>query len=430
MNFNPTYLDIDDRLTFAKQLAATIDKLPTPFSIGLDAPWGAGKTRFLREPFQEQADPKFNIVFYDAFEHEIDGDPFLSITSQIISKAAELSASDAPKGLPEKINTLKESTYQVMSKSLPAIKRVVASMVVKAATGHTLEQIGEITGVENEQVDDASEIITAEAQKLIDGYLESSNVTKSVKENFKKALADLCSAVKGKTLIVIDELDRCTPSHALKVLESIKHLLLTDKTIFLFSYNKGQLRNSIKHIYGETDADAYLRKFIQIEVGFPVYPRKNREVLRGFIVNVAKGLELDGNHLNAPSMSVLVTLFNFQLRDIESIILTGYRVLKTNSFDTDSCPAMWFLISLYHSDYVTFKRVFINSKFINLESDKSLFTGFQEKVSGLTRDTHNLTYIIDDILSAPEYREKTKHNQPFETPESRLLEIARMIITF
>jgi hypothetical protein len=70
---------------------------------------------------------------------------------------------------------------------------------------------------------------------------------------------------------MVDELDRCNPTFAVKVLERIKHLFDVPNVVFILSIDKKQLVCSVKGFYGsnEIDAEEYLRRFIDIEYNLP-----------------------------------------------------------------------------------------------------------------------------------------------------------------
>lgn len=72
-------------------------------------------------------------------------------------------------------------------------------------------------------------------------------------------------------IFIIDELDRCNPHYAVKVLERIKHLFNIPNIIFVLSIDKEQLSNSIRGYYGSEsiNADEYLKRFIDIEYALP-----------------------------------------------------------------------------------------------------------------------------------------------------------------
>lgn len=72
-------------------------------------------------------------------------------------------------------------------------------------------------------------------------------------------------------MFIVDELDRCNPHYAVKVLERIKHIFDIPNIVFVLSIDKIQLGNSIRGYYGSNliDADEYLKRFIDIEYTLP-----------------------------------------------------------------------------------------------------------------------------------------------------------------
>ena len=74
---------------------------------------------------------------------------------------------------------------------------------------------------------------------------------------------------KEKSIIfLVDELDRCLPSYAIKVLERLHHLFDgIENIIVIISIDKKQLEHSIQQIYGnDVNVDKYLKKFINFSV--------------------------------------------------------------------------------------------------------------------------------------------------------------------
>lgn len=64
--------------------------------------------------------------------------------------------------------------------------------------------------------------------------------------------------------ILIDELDRCRPSYAVEMLETIKHIFDIPKVVFVLATDTEQLQHAIKVIYGEGfDAQTYLGRFFK-----------------------------------------------------------------------------------------------------------------------------------------------------------------------
>ena len=97
-----------------------------------------------------------------------------------------------------------------------------------------------------------------------------------IKENvneIKERLAILVRETRKKTdsplVIVVDELDRCRPTFAIELLERVKHVVGVPGVIFIFGINQKALEESIKVVYGNIDAEDYLRRFFQYVMPLP-----------------------------------------------------------------------------------------------------------------------------------------------------------------
>lgn len=93
-------------------------------------------------------------------------------------------------------------------------------------------------------------------------------------ENLKETLnilLDKLLAERGDRLVVfVDELDRCNPVYAIKLLERIKHFFNHEDIIFVFSVNIKELTNTIANYYGQNfDSHRYLNKFFDISIDLP-----------------------------------------------------------------------------------------------------------------------------------------------------------------
>ncbi|MDM7659337.1 KAP family P-loop NTPase fold protein [Lactococcus lactis] len=126
--------------------------------------------------------------------------------------------------------------------------------------------------------------------------------------------------INKKLLIIIDELDRCNPAYAVKVLESIKHFFNNDKVVFLISCDKKELSHIIKGFYGqEFNAYKYLSRFFTISVSLPEFDRKT------YVTSlVSKFQVIDGS--NFP-LGVLAQKFHLSIRDIQRVT-TQYFMVK------------------------------------------------------------------------------------------------------
>ena len=84
--------------------------------------------------------------------------------------------------------------------------------------------------------------------------------------NFKKSLFN----DNKPKVIVIDELDRCKPTYAIELLETIKHFFGVKNIIFVFLVNKKQLQSIVSTSYLQDDeCSEYFEKFFDIQFNLP-----------------------------------------------------------------------------------------------------------------------------------------------------------------
>ena len=82
--------DIFGRREFGERLARIVCELKTPSVFLLDAPWGSGKTTFIKMWRGELAKQGVRSIYFDAFANDYQQDAFLAIASQIVEEASGL----------------------------------------------------------------------------------------------------------------------------------------------------------------------------------------------------------------------------------------------------------------------------------------------------------------------------------------------------
>lgn len=124
---------------------------------------------------------------------------------------------------------------------------------------------------------------------------------------------------KNKTvLLVVDELDRCMPEYAIKVLERLHHMFEgLDNVIVLLAIDSTQLEHSVKEIYGEqVDTERYLRKFISFRVRLDTGKVQN-QILNNYGYYFSKFENLEEC---CQIVLDLVELSGIDIRNIEKLI--------------------------------------------------------------------------------------------------------------
>jgi hypothetical protein len=123
-------------------------------------------------------------------------------------------------------------------------------------------------------------------------------------------------------VIIIDELDRCKPTYALGLLEKIKHLFSTKNVFFVLVMHKQELEKSIKCIYGDIDAYAYLQKFIHVQTTLPKKTDGNNNDLEKYAQHLFKShnFETWGHSQDLLGyVEQLAVHFQLSLRQLEKV---------------------------------------------------------------------------------------------------------------
>lgn len=194
----------------------------------INGKYGTGKSTLLDFIIQKNDQNKeFNIVYYDAWESNYFENPIIPLMYSI-----------------SKLESKGEKVKQVAKSVLKALPKI---FIKTLANSHAVD----LTPL-------------TEESDICD---EFDNYKKAV-EGYKKVLYDFCQ--EKKTILLIDELDRCLPEYQIKVLESLYHMFDIPNLIVVIALDKGQLEESIRNKFGEyTDTYGYLSKFIQYEIDLP-----------------------------------------------------------------------------------------------------------------------------------------------------------------
>ena len=197
-----------------------------PAVVLLDAPWGSGKTAFVRmcSAFLQSQDVR--VVEFNAWRQQYTQRPLVDLVAAISARVSDPARSD-------------------LRRNADAVAWHLAKVLTKG-------------------------IIDREVLNSAPSMLDSWDATGVAIEAFTKALE--AATAKGHPLVLfVDELDRCRPAYALDLLEVVRHLFSVDKVVVVLAINREQLRRAVGSLYGdEFSADRFLRRFADLHVSLPV----------------------------------------------------------------------------------------------------------------------------------------------------------------
>ncbi len=247
------------RATLADKISKFIPRLRNGAVIAIDSQWGAGKSWFGRNWAAKLDQDGHKVAFIDAFEQDYTEDPFLPI-------AAELSNLLDPSDNERKLAKL---AAKVATVYLP----VAAKMAFKVAAHRVLGEFDlskEMQNAAEEAVKNAEEKSEEFVKQWIERRLENYLEERESLKGFRNALTEMASKEEKPVIVFIDELDRCRPDFAVRLIERIKHFFETPNVVFVLLIHREQLNRAIAGVYGaSTDGAAYLSKFIHFFFTLP-----------------------------------------------------------------------------------------------------------------------------------------------------------------
>ncbi|MGJ7603730.1 KAP family P-loop NTPase fold protein [Variovorax sp. LT1R20] len=254
-------------------------------TIALDADWGAGKTFFVQKWVDDlRADGRGALVF-DAWKNDMSSDPVLGFMAELQSGMQVLRKKvPATSKASKAITNTASSMFKAVRKAVVPATTVLAGGLLKKATGIAADEMLEAIKGNTDAIDfdlgKMTEAAEAELEKSLDLFfkrtLEDHRARTAATATFRLALQTLvkqlreADAIRGPLYVFVDELDRCRPDYAIRLLEGIKHLFAVEGVVFVISTNMRQLSKSVQAVYGPGfDGSMYLQRFFDFESSLP-----------------------------------------------------------------------------------------------------------------------------------------------------------------
>ena len=233
--------DVLDRKEIADRLTTIVRGQEAPFVISVDGRWGTGKTFLLRRWAQDlrNQDPKWQAIYYNAWEDDFAGDPLLSIAGRLSEHFGTTTLADRVRRVGDLVRPL---------------LHFGASAAAVATAGVPLPNL-------------------PDGQQAPSDSLGSYIKTRAAKDELKESLGELAAEVRKDTgqplVFIVDEVDRCRPTFAIELLERVKHIFDVPNIMFVFGINRDELTKALVSVYGEIEAGEYLRRFFDMEFVLP-----------------------------------------------------------------------------------------------------------------------------------------------------------------
>lgn len=222
------------REKFAKAFAELAQQCQTPMTIGIYGTWGMGKTQFMKLVEKELLETEAQVVWFDPWLHQFDDNPALALAQALAAKIPNGEAKEE-------------------------VKKIILTMA-GAITGGIINKISGMSTVDIKhlasQYEEGRFLVREEREKL--------------QEHFRKLVA-LAMDGKKRMVFFIDDLDRCMPDKALRLLEALKLYLNVKNCVYFLGVDHEVLEKGIELEYSGLDIGEaeYLDKIVQMPFHIP-----------------------------------------------------------------------------------------------------------------------------------------------------------------
>ena len=377
MNEKLDVLNRDGFIIKIKTLIEIMSESKQGCCFALNGAWGSGKSFVLEkledklkeQLIEETEDNKYYVFHYDCWKYDYYEEPTVAIIAAMLDETNK------------ELALFSEETETAMKISLTTARELlgaVASELCKNKIGIDLVEI-------------ASKVTEKQGESSIDDF----DSLYGFKRALEKARRNIQEIAKDKTVVVVvDELDRCIPEYAIRVLERLHHIFEDlDNVIVLVSMDKEQLEHSIINIYGAINVDTYLRKFISFKVDLDKgkassYAEKFSSYFSNFDVSTDESKEIEkffSDIFVGMDMRTLERIFNkaevihnIIKEDVRDCSIMTFEILYlTIAFKTKSKHLEW-LSKIWSSNFVNHKQL-LGEQYYNMLSE------YAELVRGRTQ---------------------------------------------
>lgn len=417
--------DLWDRKRLGLQLERYVDRLQCGAVLALDARWGEGKTWFVRHWAKHLTNTEHNVIYLDAFANDYLDDPFLVISSEITNI---LNQDKRTKRRVKKLIQLSASVGTALLPSLPKVALTLGLHLVGAGflTGG-LQQVYENT---KDEIDTLSEEASDRIKESIQTKIAGHEAEKETLAQFKKHLAETVEKLEKPLVFIIDELDRCRPDFAIRLIERVKHFFDIKKIVFILVMDKTQFSNVVCHHYGydKKIGEEYLDKFIDFTVGLNLLAP---DLMDSFKVNIQSAFENLGIDLSNQKLDGCIELVDFYARENKlskrAIVKLASQFSLLYLIDFDSNKNQLLIIFLLNPSFllksntsIELLRILLNQMDNYIESNKDDYEKYHRENYRADTDTTALmrkaNFFHDEIgiiifIQLVEYYEQLVNSQ-------------------
>lgn len=278
---------------YAEVIYESILGTQTPCTIGIFGEWGMGKTSMMNMAKKNIDDEHAHIsVWFNAWQYENEEHTIVPLIATIIK--------ELKKRKDEIENSI--STYESSQQKESIEKKLkekswldrVHNALRSVASGVSVELSGDVPLLgEGKIAFNGKDMVSRYDELMKDAILEKSLYF----DAYEKMEELSCEETQEKIVIFIDDLDRCLPDKAVKLLENIKLFLSQKGFVFVLGIAREVVEGYLQKRYDEefgvssTHGNKYLDKIVQIPIVIPTHSQSIDNLSAKMFEKIGDGLD-------------------------------------------------------------------------------------------------------------------------------------------
>ena len=285
------------------------------------------------------------VAIFDAWQNDI-GDEAVVALMATIKTELDAWTKKLPKTdtLTRLVSKTKKDAISGLRRAILPTSKVIAASLIKRVTGIAVEEIIDaVSGTDDTEKSSKPNKAGSIAESALESGLDEM-FSKSLEDHkrrgeaildFRTSVCSLVKLINNKAdaklpmFVFVDEVDRCRPTYAIKLLEEIKHIFGISNICFVVSTNLAQLGKSVCAVYGPGfDANRYLKRFFDYHYTLPT---ANNQNYSNQLLSEDSIIKLRGTETGLPSyseasntahvMTLISTSFGLDLRSQKQVFL-------------------------------------------------------------------------------------------------------------
>lgn len=254
-------LDLLNREEFVENVIKIVNQLSDikrGCCFAIEGGWGVGKTFVIEEieerlkvlQSEETNGDRYFVFHYNCWQHDYYEEPAVAIISAMLA-----SIKDDEALLGKDIDNTIKAGYELAKEKI----KEIAGLYIENKIGISLISLADEIKDNRDEMEDAE-----------NEFDEMFNFSQTI-ETVRKKLQEI--AEERTIVLFVDELDRCIPQYAIKVLERLHHIFYgLDNVVVIMAIDRKQLEHSVEEMFGvgkdesTIDIERYLKKFIDFSM--------------------------------------------------------------------------------------------------------------------------------------------------------------------